>query len=583
MPTKAGWKFGFIIGSLLLLCEPKGRALSPQSPSAAGRGPQVVYYCVRPNAYLTDHARDLKRWWDGFFFNMGAWENVRERLEGTPGQAPLEAALVDEMARNLRALRGAGVTENFLTVSFPEDGAWPSPHTLLSAAYSARMAAEFAALGRVARRLGFRGVAVDLEYPYERYSITHPVYSYNGYTVGDLTRAARAEGYRNTLALLDAFPAAAVLVLPGELATRPIGREYMIGMMQAMCRRRAPGGFHFATEYTYCLQDAVTNLASCRFTDCSIAAIAGSEIARYWRKTGSVAPGIWPLHMVETGGKDYPVQPWEQELKELRDQFTILRSAARRWVWVYSGQPIWYPWSPALEKRYGLTRPDLKREDIDAGLFRDLLAARRRVAAPPGRLARLLDGVRKFDAGKIPPAALCDLFGTPGRWRVLGLLAHPDVAPQFAASEAARTKPDARTVYHGRDGAVRWFLVDNLDPRGVTSGRYIFDYRNIASSSAHFACTIRSPVRQSAVLNVAWDSGVVVRIGGRVVFASGNEPPQILYRDKYRFARSVPFVLPKGSSPLVVTCLNSRGRLTFALRVTDKNGIPLPGVRFTIE
>ena len=582
MLKKAIRRGSIVLGSWAVLCACAAYAGSSPAVLAKGHSPAVIYYSVRPNRYLTDHARDLKRWWDGFFFTVGSWEGAQARFLGNSDAKPTEASLIEEMARNVAALRRAGITENFLTVSFPEDGAWPSPTTLLSKDFSLGMARDFAALGKVARRLGFRGIAVDLEYPYVRYSITHPVYTYQGYTVGDLLRAARRQGYQNTAALLDSFPSAAVLVLPGELATRPIGREYMIGLMQAMSSRNAPGGVHFATEYTYCLQDAVSNLAACRFIDCSIAAIAGPDVAKYWRRWGSVAPGVWPLHMVETGGKDYPKQSWVREVAELRQQFAILRSAARRWVWVYSGQPIWYEWKPQLQDEYGLARPQIGRDDVDPARFRNMLA--RRPSLPANTpLWRQLSAVHAFDTGRLTPEQLCDVFGTPGRWWVLGLLALPDAAPQFAAQEAALSTPDPHTVYHGRDGAVRWFAVDNLDPRGAVSGRYHFDYRGIANSSAHFACTIHSTMRRTAVLNVAWDSGIIVRIGGKVIFASGKEPPQMLFRDKYRFARSIPFLLRKGASPLVVTCLNSQGRLSFALRITNQEGIPLTGVQFRLH
>ena len=54
---------------------------------------------------------------------------------------------------NLTALRQAGVTENFLTCAFNGDGEWPSPKTLLSHDYARGMAAEFGAIGKVAKAL----------------------------------------------------------------------------------------------------------------------------------------------------------------------------------------------------------------------------------------------------------------------------------------------------------------------------------------------------------------------------------------------------------------------------------------------
>lgn len=86
--------------------------------------------------------------------------------------------------------------------------------------------------------------------------------------------------------------------------------------------------------------------------------------------------------MVETGGKDYPVQPWKRELADLREQMALMRAVAKRYVWTYSGNPIWYVHSPELEAKYGLRKQDLKRDDINIRDWQQVLADR---SAPPAR------------------------------------------------------------------------------------------------------------------------------------------------------------------------------------------------------
>jgi hypothetical protein len=544
-----------------------------------------VCYSVQPNPYLTEHAPEIKKILDGFFFVAGSWETFSPRFLGDATTPPTEQAWLNMARANIAALRKAGVTENFLAVSFNENGAWPSGETLLSGSFSKTMAQEFSAIGKVAKSLGFRGVSIDLEYPYQRYSVDHKIYTYKGYTVGDLVKAAYEQGYHNTIALLNAFPEAPVLLLPGELRTRPIGRAYMLGLMNAMTSRNAPGGFHFATEYTYCLQDPVTNLAAPRMEDLAIEEVAGPAAAAYWRRSCTMAPGVWPLHLVETGGKDYPYQPWKKEVSELREQMATIRTIAKRWVWTFSGQPTWYIYSPELETKYGLKKQDLKRDDIDLRDWHKILADR---PVLPGNspLMPLAAAVRKFDRGELDPEELCDVFGTPGRWWVLGLLGNPRTQPQFAAAEALANPIDPYTVYHGRDGAVRWFRFNNYDPRGTTSGRYVFDYRNFNDASAHFVSFIRNPRTRNAILHVGWENGIIVRLGDKIVFDGSDYPArgrQMLYLDKYRYEKHVPFTLPQGKTRLAVTSLNSKGRLSFGVRITDEKDIPFPDVRFRLR
>ena len=553
------------------------------SGNLCAAGPQTICYSVAPNPYLDAHAADIKKIYDGFFFVVGSWESLTQRFVGDAVTPPQDQAWLQAARRNIASLRAAGVTENLMGVYFSSDGAWPSPNKLLGEDYAQKMEREFSTLGHVAKDLGFRGVSIDVEYPYPRYEVTNPLYRYNNYTVEDLLSAAHREGTRSMAALLDKFPEAVVMVLPGSPRGRPIDQAFMLGMLQTMVQRNAPGGFHFGSEYTYCLADRVTDLAGSRFADAMMGSLTDADTVAYWKRYCSVAPGVWPLHMVETGGEDYPLQAWPKEVAELHAQMAGLRAVARRYIWAFSGNPSWYVYSPELEKAYGLKKQQLVRGDIDLHLWHQLLEDKPALE-PASRLSPLVEAIRKFDGGEIDAEALCDAFGTPGRWWVLGMLGSPHKQPQFLPSRALQRPILTQDVFDGRDGAVRWFAYDDLDPRGVVDLRHVFNFQSTDDSAAYLSTYVEAPRATRAYLNVGWDDGVTVQLGGQTVFQV--DPPSghgVLYRDKYRFEKRVPITLPAGRTRLNVVSVNYWGSWEFTLRITDENGVPIPGVRFRLQ
>ncbi len=554
------------------------------SLALAAPNPQTICYSAQPNAFFNDHAADIKRIYDGFFFTIGSWEKATQRFVGMKGGQPADQAWLERARENLAALRRAGVTENFLTVYFAENGEWPSAPMLLSPDYTRMMAGEFGAIGRVAKELGFRGVCVDVEYPFPRYSVNHPIYNFSNYTTGDLVAAAARQGQQCTAALLDSFPEAPVILLPGSLRGRRLAEAFQLGMLRAMAEHNAPGGLHLGTEYTYCLHDPVTALATTRFEDAVVPYLADSHSAEYWRRRCTIAPGVWPTHAIETGGKDYPQQSWKEEIAELRQQMAILRATSKRYIWSFSGVPSWYFHTPELEKQYGLAKPDLKRPDIDLRDWHQLLASKPALRSSP--LAPVVKAVARFDRGRLSGEALCDAFGTPGRWWVLGLLGNPHTQPQFAATEALTQPINPRLPFQGRDNTVRWFAWDNLDPRGVVSCVGIFDYRNTDTASAHFVSFVHNPRTRRAVLHTGWDDGILIKLGDRVLFDASDYPPRgkgMLYRDKHQFEKHIPFILPAGATQLSVTSLNSHGGWVFSLRLTGEDDVPFSDVKFRLE
>jgi len=158
--------------------------------------------------------------------------------------------------------------------------------------------------------------------------------------------------------------------------------------------------------------------------------------------------------------------------------------------------------------------------------------------------------------------------------------------PQYVCAEAVGHEIDSHRSYHGRDSVVRWFPFDNLDPRGITSCEYVFDWRNTDDAAAHFVTFIHSGKTRQAYVNVGWDDGIVMRLGDKVVFEEVNYPVRghgLLFRDRYIFEKRVPVTIPKGRTKLAVTSLNSHGNWLFSLRITDVEGIPFDDVRFRLD
>ncbi|MCC6591505.1 MAG: hypothetical protein IT168_32765 [Bryobacterales bacterium] len=542
--------------------------------------PSMIGYSMFPNRYVDDHAPEIKKIYDGFFYSAGTWENARDRFEGA---SPKDQAWLDAARKNIAALRAAGATENFLTVAFGQDAAWPSPETLLGKEYTATMAAEFGALARVAKSLGFRGLCIDVEYPFPRYELDHAVYTYKGYTAADLIAAARNQGRGLMKAILKEFPNAVIWNLPGDAyRTRPIGRELSLGMLDAMAEVDAPGGMHQGTEFTYSLNEAVTHLATARFEDVAMHRIASPKTAAYWRKRCTMAPGAWPLHMVETEVKHYPIQPWKDEMRELTEQMGVLRAASKRYIWSYSGNPVWYVHTPEIEAKYGLKKQDLKREDIDLKLWHGLLKSKR--AEVPAAIRPLLAAVKAYDRGELSGDQLCQRFGTPAKWWVLGYVSHVLKVPQFTAEEAlAEPNTDPHKMYTGRDQAVRWFQYDALDPRGFVNPRYVFDYHKTDAAGAHFRTYVQSPTAREAVIHIGWDDIVTIRLNETVIFDTRNSDKTVkgaTYLDRYLFEKTFPIQLKQGSNRLEISSYNSHGVWVFATRITGKDNIPFADLRF---
>ncbi len=544
----------------------------------------MIAYSARPNAYFNERADDVAELYDGFFFTVGNWdEGVISNL-GLGADSPPTTDWKDRIRENLSHLREAGVRENLLGVSFGQSAPWPSPKTLLSKAYTEKMARHFGVIGQSARELGFRGVSIDVEYPYKRYELDHEIYTYDGYTPEQLLEAAKEQGRAIMNALLNEYPDAVVFVLPGVLWSRPIERAFQLAMLEVMAKRDAPGGLHAGAERSYSLIDPIAQVAIARTADLSVPIlIQDKRVLDYWQRRCTMAPGVWPLHMVETGGKDYPVRPWAEEFAELQQQLRILRAVSKRYVWSYSGQPVWYAHTSELEEKYGLARQAI--DGVDEAIPGWHAILRDRTAPKDMRIRKLIQEIEAFDKGKIDGKTLCARFGTPGEWLLLGLLSNPFLDSTFTATKAIHGSLNRQDPFYGRDGVVHWQPFRNRNPLGEVHLRAAFDWFKTDDASVHLASTIHTPRKLDATLWLNGDDGVSVWIDNTLVFDHLKYPERghgLQYRDRYLFENKIPVSIPKGESRLVVTSVNLWGGWGINLRLTDKDGFPLDGVTFSL-
>lgn len=550
----------------------------------AGASPLMIAYSAFPTPYFNEHNDEVARLYDGFFFVVGAWDTGAEQQLGLKDGVASQTEWKNRVAENVLHLREAGASANFLGVCFSDNGAWPSAETLLSEDFTRYMARQFGAIAHEAKNLGFRGLSIDVEYPYPRYSLDHPVYTYDRYTAEELLDAASAQGRAITTAILDAYPEVEIALLPGSLWSRPIARVFQLAILQTMAERNAPGGLHFFTERSYSLLDPVSQVGIPREGDLAVHALVHDPaVLAYWNQYCTVAPGVWPLHMVETGGKDYPVRPWPEEMAELRQQMGILRCLAKRYVWSFSGNPVWHPYTPAIREQYGLADSPFPEADSVIAQWHAILSDKVRAEEPA--LCRLIQEVRRFDRGELAAPELCAALGTPGEWLVLGPLSNPLSTPAFAAPHALLRSVAPHEVVAGRDGVARWTPFRNYEPVGGVRVMAYFDWFKTDMASVQLISDIVSVAEQDGILHLGWDDGAAVWLNGDLVLDRQTYPERghgAFFRDRYDFEERVAVALRQGRNRLAVLCINQRGHWGVNVRLTDREGWPLAGVTFSL-
>lgn len=277
-------------------------SLHPVAPVSYTLAPDTR--TTRPRTLLfspinVNYLRDTAEWWAetgfrGFLFDavMHSWPTDVWAVDGDTATRGEGDALLGEVRACNDACRRHGIDSNFVKVAFYEelpdwfdDSAWMT------------IAANFRQGARFARMSGCVGLAVDTEYIAKQYAP-----DWEGYAeLSEQRRTALKDQVRRrlrtvTASMLEEYPDMVLLTLPeGMLYYGELYTGIFLGMLQACAEARAPGGLHVMTEGTYHMTALETLEDYPERIDSFVRDEAPKPLADYWRRTCSVAMGVWPL------------------------------------------------------------------------------------------------------------------------------------------------------------------------------------------------------------------------------------------------------------------------------------------------
>lgn len=187
---------------------------------------------------------------------------------------------------------------------------------------------------------------------------------------------------------------------------------------------------------------------------------------------------------------------------------------------------------------------------------------------------------------RIQPAGPWDhpqeIAGLVKAWYVIGPFGDPEGKILGAVFPPER-ETDLNATYPGKLGPVRWKVCSHVDVyqlTGVLGGDPVATQEWIDSVSqavAYVTCTVTSPKEQQGVMRIGSDDDAILWFDGREVWRHEGE------RGIHRDQDIAPVTLPAGTTRILAKVYNRVGMWGFALRITDLDGKPLEGLRFSPE
>jgi hypothetical protein len=545
---------------------------------------------------------DAEQWvrlgFGGFFLTSVApdWSADVWAADGEPWTIGASDRTFQQVKRGNARCRELGA-EVFLTMSFGRrfewfnDTAWP------------HIGQKFRQFALFARDTGCAGVAIDIEYIHEQYHFTWPGYTYEGYNRRRLVETICARMTALARALYEEFPELVLLTLPE--GTAGLGGVIQAAWIEEAARRRAPGGVHLCTEYSYRRPNLRFLFAHAWLCHRVIASMLSESGRRYWRERCSLAQGLWPL-----GDDPDDYHGAAPSVEEFRQAFAASLMTARRYNWVYS-----HDYRPFLLGR------NLDKYTGPANLNDYLRVVRERRLVGDTKyvgLARELRQAVLRDYSADLGVSVVATFAGPREEGEVGLMPTAVLAP----SEQAPLQPllwDLRRRLHEGEEVDRraclgteteWNLIGPFDNAGGRGHATVYPPEqelNLAAEYAGLGARVRwqrhaPPPRQASVdlarvfkpaehacaYALAWihspqPRAVQVRLGANdtcklwvnnlLVFENPNDGRIILDKDV------VPVSLPAGASPVLLKVGNLRLDWGFIFRLTDSQGRPLPDVK----
>ncbi len=555
------------------------KALPPDAdqPNQLESTPKTLLFVTVPFDYLSDHAQDIAEMGVGGVMVAGimysAYSDVwalddRSRIVGSDNP---KLKRLQEMNR---VCREHSIEDNFVKVAlyenFPDwfdDGAWePIIENFRQVAVFARMSS-------------FKGIAFDAEYINATYLLDWPGYQGPNYPKKKLPAAVRLRGRQIVTAMLDEYPSMTLLHFPeSHWRYGPLAGELLAGQLEAMAEREAPGGFHILPEGTYRQADPQTLLQIVQQTDIMFEDLIDDGVSEYWRQYGSISPGLWPLGYYEsvtnTAGDhvryrgrtrvfdndegSYGDKSSQFSSEVFRNLFGTSLLVASRYVWIYCHGSVFWQMTATERERYGGSKNDLLPLDDNIDEFVSVMTER---SVPTD--TTIVNRARLIRQGH--RADFQDVTGAPDLWRIVG--------PFDDSSEGLNTShwPERTSQTDSFDST--WSLIAVRPVRTVYISSLLGTRENI---SAYLRVNVTSPQARDAVVRVGSDDGVIIWADGVQVWKNVTRGAIAEEHDSFDIS------LKEGTTPILVKSHNIDGRWTFTFRITDRGGLPVEGLKYSL-
>ena len=564
--------------------------------------PRTILYSVTPAALAADADHLRKLGFDAFFITGVAseWSTDVWGSDGEPwtvGRADKNWQLVRKATERCKQVDA----DTFLTMAFShrfdwfDDLAWQ------------KIENNFFQFALFAKTAGCTGVAIDIEYIGEQYSFGWEGYDYAGCTRRDLAEQVRKRGRQIARAIFDAFPGVRFLTFPEQGYN--LGTWLHVEWIEEAARRKAPGGIHFCTEYTYRRPNLRYMFAHAWQNNRVLQSLLTEKGKTYWRNHCSIAEGLWPFGVDPDSGHGVAPTP-----AEFRQAFAASLMAGSRYNWVYShdayeamlgrsdksypGQAPVFEYLPILRERQMVTDAQYVRvaQDLRRLKLRDYgpdlgLALAPAMIGPREELA--IEIMPRSVYGSSPNASLHDALWDAGRrvlggeavnmpalfpaqteWQLIGPFANRD-KKGFAAVYPPEQSIDLNSEADGLNGKVRW--TEYHCPPGSVMVNLARQFKPSEEVCAYALCYAKTERPCTAQIRVSGNDTWKLWIGGKLVRECVDEGRIILDRE------ILPVSLPAGTTPILVKVCNNRRDWGFVLRITDSNGRAVPGLKVGLK